>query len=86
MNIRYCILTLQIILYVVVLLSPGGDSDAASCLGNHHPPCFSMVKAIFPYLSLRALSDPFPFGDSGELQIDLQRELLLILDAFLMPS
>lgn len=45
-----------------------------------------MVKAIFPYLSLRALSDPFPFGDSGELQIDLQRELLLILDAFLMPS
>lgn len=41
------------------------------------PPCFSMK----PYFL--TLSDPFPFCDSGELQTELQTELLLILGAFL---
>lgn len=59
----------------------GADSDAASCLGTRAP-VFLHGEAIFPR---GLLSDPFPFCDSGELQSDLQRELL-ILGAFSVPD
>ncbi|KAJ9481174.1 hypothetical protein VN97_g12324 [Penicillium thymicola] len=47
---------------------PGGDSDAASCLGNTILRVSPWVKPSF----LEGSSDPFPFGDSGEPQTELQ--------------